>query len=89
MSICLSLYKYKYIPIIKLLYFFQFQEGNVFEALNLYSQYDVPAYPQNFNIYRRIALEVFSKRGMDKVESYDTWAKLRDIFFKLVKKTIY
>jgi len=67
-----------------ILYVFHFQEGNAFEALNLYTQYDVPAFPQNFNIYRRIALDVFSKRGMDKEESYDTWAKLRDMFFKLV-----
>lgn len=66
---------------------FHFQEGNVLEALNLYTQYDVPAFPQNFNIYRRIALDVFSKRDMDKVESFDTWAKLRDMFFKLVKST--
>ncbi|XP_026810375.1 intraflagellar transport protein 172 homolog isoform X2 [Rhopalosiphum maidis] len=63
------------------------REGNAFEALNLYTQYDVPAFPQNFNIYRRIALDVFSKREMDKVESYDIWAKLRDMFFKLMENT--
>ncbi|VVC40970.1 Armadillo-type fold,Tetratricopeptide-like helical domain [Cinara cedri] len=61
------------------------REGNAFEALNLYTQYGAPALPQNFNIYRRIALDVFGKRGMDQVECYDIWAKLRDMFFKLTE----
>ncbi|XP_025413024.1 intraflagellar transport protein 172 homolog isoform X3 [Sipha flava] len=61
------------------------REGNAIEALNLYTQYGAPAFPQNFNIYRRIALDVFGKRGMEKEESYDIWAKLRDMFFKLTE----
>ncbi|XP_050421465.1 intraflagellar transport protein 172 homolog [Adelges cooleyi] len=63
------------------------REGKVFDALNLYTQQEVPAFPQNFNIYRRIALDMFCKREMDKPECYDYWAKLRDMFYTLMEST--
>ncbi|XP_050543646.1 intraflagellar transport protein 172 homolog isoform X2 [Daktulosphaira vitifoliae] len=59
------------------------RDSKVFDALNLYTQYEAPPFPQNFNIYRRIAVDMFSKRDLDKTESYDMWAKLRNMFYNL------
>jgi len=60
------------------------QEGNPVDALMIYGTYEAPAFPQNFNIYRRIALDIFSMKNMDTPDVYNTWKTLRNMFFSLV-----
>lgn len=63
----------------------QFQDGLTLKALGLYVKYDVPAFPQNFNIYRRIALDLFSLPGLDNANAFTTWKQLRSMLFQLVR----
>lgn len=55
------------------------------KAFGLYTKYDAPAFSQNFNIYRRIALEIFSMPGLDNADAFTTWKQLRTMFSKLVR----
>lgn len=59
-----------------------FQSGDTWKALELYNEYIPAAVTQNYNIYRKIALDIISTHRSK--ESFDTWIKLRDMFFNLV-----
>ncbi|KAK9502773.1 hypothetical protein O3M35_011482 [Rhynocoris fuscipes] len=59
------------------------KSGSTVKALDLYSQYSPPAVSQNYNIYRRIALDVMSTHRSQ--ETYRLWAKLRDVFYQLTE----
>jgi hypothetical protein len=52
----------------------------------LYTKYDTPAYPQNYNIYKRIAVDMFSMSGLNGPEAYSSWSQLRNILLSLVRK---
>lgn len=39
---------------------------------------------QNFNIYKRLFVEMVNASGMNCAEAYSSWAELRDILFHLV-----
>ena len=54
-------------------------------ALDLYKQYGTPPYPANFNIYKRIGIDLFSSENMSTGNSYQIWASLRDMYFGLVE----
>ena len=63
------------------------REGQMLEALQLYRKYGAPAFQQNYNIYKRIAVDLYnlpSKEDRDG-RSYYTWASLRDMFHELVE----
>ena len=42
---------------------------------------------QNFNIYKRIVMDVISMPGLRSADSYRTWADLRDVLFEIVSAT--
>ena len=60
------------------------KENKTMEAMDLYVRYGAPAAPQNFNIYKRIVVDILNKNGLRKAEAYRTWADLRDMLFDLV-----
>jgi len=60
------------------------KEGQPEAALDLYRQYGAPLYPANFNIYKRIGLDLYASRSIadeDGADSYQLWAALRDMYF--------
>ncbi|XP_057208125.1 intraflagellar transport protein 172 homolog isoform X2 [Triplophysa rosa] len=59
------------------------KEGEAEKVLHLYAQHGVPAYSQNFNIYKRMFLELVSLRDRDCAEAYRSWADLRDVLLLL------
>ncbi|XP_073712376.1 intraflagellar transport protein 172 homolog [Misgurnus anguillicaudatus] len=59
------------------------KEGQAEKVLNLYAQHGVPANSQNFNIYKRMFLELVSLRDRDCAEAYRMWASLRDVLLLL------
>ncbi|KAA0708383.1 Intraflagellar transport protein 172 -like protein [Triplophysa tibetana] len=59
------------------------KEGEAEKVLHLYAQHGVPAYSQNFNIYKRMFLELVSLRDRDCAEAYRKWADLRDVLLLL------
>ncbi|XP_076029417.1 intraflagellar transport protein Oseg2 isoform X2 [Oratosquilla oratoria] len=61
------------------------KDGQVVEALGLYKQYGSPAYPQNFNIYRRLAQDMMGRHDLYSAQAYDSWKDLREILFNLVE----
>ena len=64
------------------------RDNKPIEALNLYKKYGAPAYPQNFNIYKRIAVDLFALPFDDTNlggTNYYTWAALRDMMFELTE----
>ena len=52
-------------------------------ALKLYTVHGAPAVPQNFNLYRRLCMEVFNLTD-DAVTGYFVYANLRDVLLNLV-----
>ncbi|XP_071746269.1 intraflagellar transport protein 172 homolog [Lepeophtheirus salmonis] len=48
-------------------------------ALHLYKKFGTPANPQNFNIYKKISMDIFSLKKCD----FDTWSMLRDVLYDL------
>ncbi|XP_076872854.1 intraflagellar transport protein 172 homolog [Brachyhypopomus gauderio] len=54
------------------------KESQAEKVLNLYTQHGLPANPQNFNIYKRMFLELMTLRDRDVAEAYRMWADLRD-----------
>lgn len=54
------------------------------KALVLYTQMGAPAFPQNYNIYRRISMDIIALPGLAEPDAYKTWAQLRNMLFKLV-----
>ena len=61
------------------------KEGHPESALQLYTKHGTPPYQANFNIYKRIGVDLFSSPRMDNAESYGTWAALRDLYLGLVE----
>ncbi|XP_062858050.1 intraflagellar transport protein 172 homolog isoform X2 [Trichomycterus rosablanca] len=59
------------------------KEGKAEKVLKLYLQHGVPASPQNFNIYKRIFLELINWNESDVIEGYRMWADLRDFLHLL------
>ncbi|XP_030627149.1 intraflagellar transport protein 172 homolog [Chanos chanos] len=59
------------------------KEGEPEKALNLYTQHGLPANPQNFNIYKRMFLDLLSVTDRDGEEAYRMWADLRDALLLL------
>uniref|UniRef100_A0A3P8XGI6 IF140/IFT172/WDR19 TPR domain-containing protein n=1 Tax=Esox lucius TaxID=8010 RepID=A0A3P8XGI6_ESOLU len=59
------------------------KEGNAEKVLSLYSQHGAPANPQNFNIYKRMFLDLLCLLGRDGAECYRMWADLRDVLILL------
>ncbi|KAJ4427860.1 hypothetical protein ANN_23861 [Periplaneta americana] len=61
------------------------KDGYPLEALALYTKYDAPLYPQNYNIYKRIAMDMFNMPALDTPDAYSSWAQLRNILFSLTE----
>ncbi|XP_077991845.1 intraflagellar transport protein 172 homolog [Glandiceps talaboti] len=59
------------------------KENNIQKALDLYVRHGAPANPQNFNIYKRICMEIFAASDTCRHEAYKGWADLRDMLFDL------
>lgn len=60
------------------------KDGYTLEALALYVEHGAPATSQNFNIYTRIALDIFALPNI--VDNYNIWSQLRRVLFELVSK---
>ncbi|XP_069461553.1 intraflagellar transport protein 172 homolog isoform X2 [Ambystoma mexicanum] len=67
---------------------FLIKEGFYDKALGLYVQHGTPANPQNFNIYKRIFVEMVNSGGMNSSEAYHNWSDLRDILFNLCENLV-
>uniref|UniRef100_A0A8C2ZEP1 Intraflagellar transport protein 172 homolog n=1 Tax=Cyclopterus lumpus TaxID=8103 RepID=A0A8C2ZEP1_CYCLU len=59
------------------------KEGEAPKALQLYVQHGAPPNPQNFNIYKRLFLDLINLPDTDGPESYRMWADLRDFLLQL------
>nr|XP_057921402.1 intraflagellar transport protein 172 homolog [Doryrhamphus excisus] len=57
------------------------KEGDPVKALQLYVQHGAPPNPQNFNIYKRLFLDMIHLP--EAPESYRTWADLRNVLLQL------
>ncbi|XP_033977130.1 intraflagellar transport protein 172 homolog [Trematomus bernacchii] len=53
------------------------------KALQLYVQHGAPPNPQNFNIYKRLFLDLINLPDTDGPESYRMWADLRNFLLQL------
>uniref|UniRef100_A0A8C3Y295 Intraflagellar transport protein 172 homolog n=1 Tax=Catharus ustulatus TaxID=91951 RepID=A0A8C3Y295_CATUS len=63
-------------------------EGSWDRALRLYVQHGAPANPQNFNIYKRLFVEMVNAPGMNCAEAYSSWADLRDVLLSLCENLV-
>ena len=61
------------------------KDGNPVGALELYQKYGAPNNRANYNIYKRIGVDMFSAKNLDTAESYSTWAGLRDVYLNIVE----
>ena len=61
------------------------REGNPQAALQLYTKHGAPPYQANFNIYKRIGVDLFSAKQLDTAEAYSTWSELRDLYLGLLE----
>ena len=63
------------------------REGRPLDALALYKRHGAPAAEQNFNIYKRVAVDLFGLPAAGDAEGrmYHTWAGLRDVLFELTE----
>ncbi|XP_077366599.1 intraflagellar transport protein 172 homolog [Festucalex cinctus] len=57
------------------------KEGDALKALQLYVQHGAPPNPQNFNIYKRLFLDMLHLP--EAPDSYRTWADLRNVLLQL------
>ncbi|XP_062822761.1 intraflagellar transport protein 172 homolog isoform X1 [Anolis carolinensis] len=64
------------------------REGSWEKALGLYVQHGAPANGQNFNIYKRLFVEMANASGMNSAEAYHRWADLRDLLFGLCENLV-
>ncbi|KAM6123262.1 intraflagellar transport protein 172 homolog [Pterocles gutturalis] len=64
------------------------REGSWDKALSLYIHHGAPANPQNFNIYKRLFVEMVNAPGMNCAEAYSSWAELRDVLFQLCENLV-
>ncbi len=63
------------------------RDGDPVSALKLYRKHGAPAMLQNFNIYKRMAVDLFSMASEDDVggKAYTTWSGLRDVLYDLTQ----
>lgn len=61
------------------------KDGYTLKALGLYSQMEAPAFAQNYNIYRRIAMDIIAMPGLSEEDGFTTWARLRNMLFQLTE----
>ncbi|XP_068564624.1 intraflagellar transport protein 172 homolog [Cebidichthys violaceus] len=59
------------------------KEADAPKALQLYVQHGAPPNTQNFNIYKRLFLDLIYLPGTDGPESYRMWADLRNFLLQL------
>ncbi|KAM6905680.1 intraflagellar transport protein 172 homolog [Lycodopsis pacificus] len=59
------------------------KEADPPKALQLYVQHGAPPNPQNFNIYKRLFLDLINLPDTDGPESYRMWADLRNFLLQL------
>ncbi|KAL7987120.1 hypothetical protein Chor_006039, partial [Crotalus horridus] len=59
------------------------RENSWDKVLSLYIQNGAPANVQNFNIYKRLFMEMVNAANMNRPEAYHSWADLRDVLFNL------
>ncbi|XP_074541957.1 intraflagellar transport protein 172 homolog [Halichoeres trimaculatus] len=59
------------------------KDGDPVKALQLYIQHGAPPNPQNFNIYKRLFLDIINLPNTDTPESYHMWADLRNFLQQL------
>ncbi|KAM4529832.1 intraflagellar transport protein 172 homolog [Fundulus diaphanus] len=59
------------------------KEEDAVKALQLYTQHGAPPNPQNFNIYKRLFLDLINRSDTDGPESYRLWADLRNFLQQL------
>uniref|UniRef100_A0A3P8T009 Intraflagellar transport 172 n=1 Tax=Amphiprion percula TaxID=161767 RepID=A0A3P8T009_AMPPE len=59
------------------------KEEDAVKALQLYIQHGAPPNPQNFNIYKRLFLDMINLPDTDGPESYRMWADLRNFLLQL------
>ncbi|KAF7654055.1 hypothetical protein LDENG_00075250, partial [Lucifuga dentata] len=59
------------------------KEGDTVKALQLYVQHGVPPNPQNFNIYKRLFLDLISLPGTEGPQCFRMWADLRNFLWQL------
>ncbi|KAJ7341442.1 hypothetical protein JRQ81_005540 [Phrynocephalus forsythii] len=64
------------------------REGSWDKALSLYIQHGVPANAQNFNIYKRLFVEMVNVPGMNRAEAYHSWADLREVLLGLCENLV-
>ncbi|XP_053107178.1 intraflagellar transport protein 172 homolog isoform X2 [Hemicordylus capensis] len=64
------------------------REGSWDKALSLYVQHGAPANSQNFNIYKRLFVEMVNVAEMNCAEAYRSWADLRDVLFSLCENLV-
>ncbi|XP_068135903.1 intraflagellar transport protein 172 homolog [Hyperolius riggenbachi] len=64
------------------------KEGSWEKALSLYVQHGAPANAQNFNIYKRIFVEMVNAEGMNCADVYHTWGNLRDLLYTLCENLV-
>ena len=65
----------------------QIKDGRPMDALQLYRKYGCPAFTQNFNIYKRIAVDLFGTKTTEDTNGkmYYVWSGLRDMLFDLTE----
>ncbi|XP_055005694.1 intraflagellar transport protein 172 homolog [Boleophthalmus pectinirostris] len=61
------------------------KEAEPVRALQLYVTHGAPPNPQNFNIYRRLFVDVMNLPDTNSSDAYRVWAQLRDFLFQLVE----
>lgn len=63
------------------------RDGSPIDALGLYKKFSAPPYERNFNIYKRIAIDLFALPSQGDVDGrmFHTWAGLRDILLDLTE----
>lgn len=59
------------------------KEQDPVKALQLYIQHGAPPNTQNFNIYKRLFVELINLPDTETAESYRLWADLRDFLLQL------
>ena len=57
-------------------------------ALQLFNKYGAPPNPQNFNIYKRLCVEVYGQK-VEGVTSYSMYANLRNMLYTLVSLLVF
>ncbi|KAF5301762.1 hypothetical protein FQR65_LT08745 [Abscondita terminalis] len=54
------------------------------EAMTLYRTHGTPAIKQNFNIYTKIATDIFALPGLSDPSQFEIWVQLRQMLYDLI-----